>query len=572
MVLSDGEMAQQLATEALVAARSTGDLAAEVYALLTLALVKLRESSVAEGVADLRAAERLLGHVPDPRAHWLAKHVGAQLLRQQERLHEADVELSALHRHAVERPLLDAYLTVSALATVRGMQRDYEASLATSYEALTLAERTGNLSAEVNALNNLGSFQLDLYNLDDARPLLEKCLDGAQRLGSRRQTIFAAGNLVVCLCQLGEPEKALALARTHLITTIKADDPPSLHRDEEIAYVLIENELLDEARTYLARTPQLDPLTNETSAFRAWLHARLLLADDGELGARNARQALEVCLAQQTNHTDDTSVPLDRLRLAQTAAEAASYAGDYQSAYEQQRTAYEIHQRLLGRSVKARMVSLKLEMELDRTRRERDDARGLASSLEAANAELAAQIVANRAVQEELTTLALQDPLTGLNNRRYLVQAWPHLADRARRSSTGLAVVLVDLDEFKALNDRFGHDRGDLVLQRFADLVQSRIREADVCCRIGGEEFVIVFHGLGADIAVRRMEALLAEFHALPLVDDIECSFSAGVAITAVPADDQLDLLLRNADDALYRAKNLGRGRVELSGGLATSS
>jgi two-component system, cell cycle response regulator len=563
LLLADTSRATELARSALLLAHRDGDLAQQTHAHLNLALLALRETPIDAGVAHLREAESLLDRHADPRARWIAQHVNAQWLRQQDRQPEALAVLTELHAQAARRPPLDAFYTVAALGIVQGIEGNHHAALVAFYEALALARRCDNLSVEVNALNNLGSFQLDLHNLEDARPLLERCLAGALELQSRRQTIFAAGNLLQCLCALGQPAEALALVRTHLVPNIRADDVAALQRDEEIAHALIENDLWDEARTYLARAPQADVLTNETSACRAWLEARVLMVD-GDSGA-----ALQRCLRQQATESDDSNVPLDRLRLAELAAEAACKMGNFRVAYEQQCRAYQVHHQLLGRAAKARFISLQIEHELQRTRGERDAARELAQRLEETNDSLQAQIVANEALQNQLRALALEDPLTGLYNRRHLFQAGAGLIAQARRQHTSVSVVLIDLDHFKLVNDRHGHDCGDQVLKSFAELARSMVRASDICCRYGGEEFVIVLAQSDADAAARRVRELLAAFRALrfasPGGPSLACSFSAGVSATGAAHED-LDALLRRADEALYRAKSEGRARVEVAG------
>ena len=154
--------------------------------------------------------------------------------------------------------------------------------------------------------------------------------------------------------------------------------------------------------------------------------------------------------------------------------------------------------------------------------------------------------------------LAMTDPLTGLLNRRALF-------DLAGEQSLapGTAVVMLDLDGFKAINDRFGHAVGDEVLLRFAAIVRASIRDSDTAARIGGEEFCLILRGLdtaGAQAATERIRAALEATP--PLSPDYgPPTLSAGIAVSS-EAGETFDRLLREADEHLYGAKDSGRNRV----------
>jgi len=154
---------------------------------------------------------------------------------------------------------------------------------------------------------------------------------------------------------------------------------------------------------------------------------------------------------------------------------------------------------------------------------------------------------------------ALTDSLTGLMNRRALFD-WAETLPVA----DGTAVVMLDLDNFKAINDSFGHARGDDVLVRFSDIIRAALRPEDRAARLGGEEFCLVFQGLtpaaASAVAERIRGALEATAPLAPAFGPP--TVSAGVAI-AFGGDDTFDTLLRRADTALYEAKQDGRNRVE---------
>lgn len=560
-VLTDPVRAIAAADRVHAAVGPQGDEALAAQALLVRALACLRAGDEAGSHAALTQADRLPACASDPRSAGLRQHMQAQLLRLEGYNEAARSVLAALHGHAEGRPTIDAFHTVITLGIVQGMLDRIDESLASFYAALDLARSIGSLPLEVNALNNLGAQQLDLHNLDDALPMLRQSLSGALRLESRRLEIFAAGNLVQCLCAMGQAGEALALARQHLIPVIRGDDPPSLHRDEEIANALMDNGLHDEAAAYLRREARTDVLTNPTAATRAWLQARLLLAED------QPREALELCLSLWHLMDDDSVMPADRLRLCEFTAELAAQCDEHRTAYVWLRRAHGLKEQLLGRAARARFVSLQIDHDLRGARRERDTAQAAAHQQAMANAALQQQIAANEALQGRLRALALEDPLTGLGNRRQLMQWGAELIEQARGTGQTVAVALCDMDHFKRINDQHGHDAGDQVLMAFAGLARLALRPNDLCCRLGGEEFAVLMPGATEEVAARRLQALLAEFTKLPFVGAagaaFAASFSAGVCECGVAGENlPLQALLARADQRLYSAKEAGRSRV----------
>jgi diguanylate cyclase (GGDEF)-like protein len=163
--------------------------------------------------------------------------------------------------------------------------------------------------------------------------------------------------------------------------------------------------------------------------------------------------------------------------------------------------------------------------------------------------------------------LARTDDLTGAFNRRHFRELAVHEVAVAKRYHHPLAVILFDLDHFKRINDIAGHDAGDEALRRVARLVTGHLREADLFARYGGEEFILLLPGTTAPEAVLVAERIRTAIAAEGVMADhgfTAMTISSGVA-ELLPGDDSLELMIRRADDALYRAKNAGRNRTMLA-------
>lgn len=166
---------------------------------------------------------------------------------------------------------------------------------------------------------------------------------------------------------------------------------------------------------------------------------------------------------------------------------------------------------------------------------------------------------------ERLRSQAVTDELTGLFNRRHLWNALEAELVRARRKRTPMAVMLFDIDHFKDLNDRWGHEAGDTVLQGIAQVVRRVVRGSDIVARYGGEEFVVVMPEAGEEVAMLRARELRVRIAELALSYTGQAlgkvTVSIGVAVSA-DASQSGDLLVREADGAMYEAKTRGRDQV----------
>jgi diguanylate cyclase (GGDEF)-like protein len=170
----------------------------------------------------------------------------------------------------------------------------------------------------------------------------------------------------------------------------------------------------------------------------------------------------------------------------------------------------------------------------------------------------------------QLQLMAMTDPLTGLPNRRNAMRRMKDAITEATRFQENLACIMLDIDHFKAINDTYGHDAGDMVLRDVAKIFSGNVRGYDMVNRIGGEEFLIICRRSGLDearqLAERLRQAVARHESLTPSGQIIRCTISCGIATWQRHYRDDSELL-KSADHALYQAKQSGRNRVEVAAG-----
>jgi diguanylate cyclase (GGDEF)-like protein/PAS domain S-box-containing protein len=175
--------------------------------------------------------------------------------------------------------------------------------------------------------------------------------------------------------------------------------------------------------------------------------------------------------------------------------------------------------------------------------------------------------LANLRLRDAMREMALRDGLTGLYNRRYLEDALNREIHRAERSGQPLAVIMIDIDNFKQFNDRHGHDAGDFVLSALARAIARNIRPSDLACRYGGEEFAVVLPETSVDMACQRAEEMRLAIRNTNLthLGQTLAAPSASFGVAIYPGDGSTaPELLKASDRALYRAKHEGRDRISV--------
>ncbi|MDZ7759491.1 MAG: sensor domain-containing diguanylate cyclase [Desulfovermiculus sp.] len=177
--------------------------------------------------------------------------------------------------------------------------------------------------------------------------------------------------------------------------------------------------------------------------------------------------------------------------------------------------------------------------------------------------DLAALSLRNARTLEELQRLSRTDTLTGCFNRRKFLECLDYECKQVERLHNSMTLIMFDIDHFKRINDTYGHEAGDLVLQSLAAIVSAQLREVDILCRWGGEEFLILApdtDAQNAQVMVERIRKTVAE-HVFS--QDVEITVSFGL-VQYKKGEESLDDLINRADQCMYLAKEKGRNRVEM--------
>jgi diguanylate cyclase (GGDEF)-like protein/PAS domain S-box-containing protein len=185
-------------------------------------------------------------------------------------------------------------------------------------------------------------------------------------------------------------------------------------------------------------------------------------------------------------------------------------------------------------------------------------------ALRQSNQALLEKLTEIEALQSQMREQSIRDPLTGLFNRRFLKETLDGEQARALRRNYSISILMIDVDLFKQINDENGHEAGDTVLVALSDFLLSMIRQGDIVCRYGGDEFLVVLPGIGLEDVRYRAEALCQGFDAMFVKFaelELHATISIGVAVYPQQAG-SLNEVIQAADSAMYEAKRAGRNRV----------
>jgi diguanylate cyclase (GGDEF)-like protein len=251
----------------------------------------------------------------------------------------------------------------------------------------------------------------------------------------------------------------------------------------------------------------------------------------------------------------------DQVAAHRILSEVYEQTREYPKALEYMKKFATLNEKLLNERATKQFHALKVISDLETAQRD-------AEIYRLKTVELQNEINERSRIQKELEILAITDPLTGLYNRRQFFNLANHEIEQVRRFNRAVALVLIDLDDFKRINDTFGHLIGDSVLSRIAGIFQGLTRAVDVVCRYGGEEFAILMpetDSTASEIIIQRVRKTLEGQNLIANLGDFPVTFSAGIASFGTsnahgPVD--LEILIKWADQALYHAKHAGKNRT----------
>jgi len=573
---SNLRQARDAGHEAIVLAEASNDPNALAHGYFQSAYTAIRLGARDEAVAAAGRARALFEQADDLRGIWLARAAEALCMRldgDAEGAIKALLELASTPpRDATTADLFVVHVALSLAYRYLGL---LEPALKWHYQAVDTARDAGDSLLLASTLCNLGGYHYDLHNPEEGCRLLEQGLELSSACDADRTTVIIALNLTQSYAALGRHQEALALAERYLTRErfILAIGGPEPQVQLTLALAYANAGRADEAAaTFEGVRPQLVRARHEDGTpevFWRYVEARIALV------AGQPDRAAEIALSALADLDENTvDSPFDLMQLHAIAAAACELNGDDRRALYHERRRAVIRERLARLAAHVASLTHTIRHELDTTRAERDRIFALHAELEREHQRLAtlndaltAQIAENLRLHDELKEQNLRDALTGLHNRRYLYERGPRLLDSCLLQGVPICLVMLDLDHFKHLNDAHGHAVGDRVLVALGKLLREGLREADMICRVGGEEFAMMLPTSTAAIAKERLKTMLAackHLHAAEGEDPLpeELTFSAGV-VEAPAQGTTIDQLMIAADRLLYSAKNLGRSRIE---------
>lgn len=450
--------------------------------------------------------------------------------------------------------------SLGSLGVIYGYLGDFAASLEYHVRALERRVKSGDEAGRALTLNNIGVAYFELGELELALDYHLQALRVSKDVGERQVEVYAQVNLGADLHALNRHEEARQATATALDLARRLGD-----RESQIEALNQEGRaLLDSGRATSAFEVHGRALTEAQAIGSPALEYRCL-ADLGraylnvnELDSAVVHLKQALVLAEQIGLKRGVYWTHERLSLA------LERSGDPVAALRHHRAFYAVEREVQGERAAARAKTLAIQFETARVRQEAHFERQRNEALADVNAALRAANDEKSALMDKLSHQATHDILTDLPNRALLQNRFEHALITAARYGRNLAVMFIDLDGFKLVNDTLGHHRGDQLLIEVAKRFRASLRDSDTVARMGGDEFAVIvseFHGHPdvTRVALRLIESLTTPIR----LDDHEVTITASVGVSLFPEDgDQAEALARYADLALYRAKEEGRNTM----------
>jgi diguanylate cyclase (GGDEF)-like protein len=556
---TDRARAEAAAREALALAEADGYKAGIALALRTLGTQRYYFHSDYDGALELLGrALGLLDQAGEVRGRAdVLNGVGHVYLRRGEHVHAARLLLDALEIQRSTGDLVGEGNSLSHLGHAAYLVGDYGSALEYHQASLSIREHTGDRSGVGYSLINIGIIHGQLGEADRVQEYMRRALELLERDDPQAAAVCLAniGNAYLDQGEHGPALEHLQRAADGMRAVAHADEASCLsdlgriHQargDDEAARALYLRSL------ELARERDARIYEPEILIRLGGLEARL---GEVDAGLAHLREALSIAEAQGARQQ------------VYAAHEALSKVheirGEAARALEHFRAYHHAWREVFSNETNLRIQSAMLRSEVRQSRREAEILRQKNEALSAADDEKARLLEQLRAQAAELERQTREDALTGLSNRRHLDRLLDAEWERALRFGRSLTVAMLDLDRFKAVNDRFSHATGDEVLRVVARILRDHTRGVDVVARYGGEEFCLVLVETRKDEALRlcdRLRETVAGYDWSAIHPDLAVTLSGGLG--SIDEADTPDDLLGIADARLYTAKHAGRNRV----------
>jgi len=571
----DSARSVELARQALQEALAQDDRPGQAWARLAIGYHLLYFDTPAQASVELTAAQSQFDQLDDQPGFILAGTGLARCLWREGKF-AASLELVLPLREPGLQVLQHEQrgVLLNTIAGCYSAQGRSEQAFAYMYQALRDSGPTHGRGFDAVLYCNLAHELQQIGDYHEALRYLDQGISRCSELSNARLLSVLLVNRIVCLTELGRAQEAMLdvlqvrnlpagpTGRGTMATAFETLAIAALRAGE----LRVGRELVELAQA----APRAD-IPDE--------HVELAIASallEGQQGRwEQALQALDRALPLVGADDRDAAEGLSlrvRCMYFSLRSEIHEQLGDTAQALLHMRVWQQLHVARAHLASRARYQAAALQTELMRLQHKLDEQSSRRRSserakaeLETANAQLSRKIAEVQALQSALKDQAVRDALTGLFNRRYLNETLPTALALAQREHQPLAVAIIDLDHFKAVNDRYGHGAGDTLLSAFGHLLASHCRKSDVACRYGGEEFCLLMPRTDAATAQRKVAHLLALWRQQRFEIDGDTlsglSFSAGIS-DSIRAPLSPQMLLQAADQQLLAAKQRGRSRV----------
>lgn len=572
-----------LADQALERAQKDGDVDAQGWAHLVRGLHLIWYATPKDAVRELEAAEHCFAATGDRPGHLLAEVGIARCLWREGRFRESLERIlpcRAESLNVLKRDELGMLLNV--IAGCYSSLGESEQAFAYMYQALHEAKPARGNGFEVVLYCNLAHELIQLGDYHQALKYVEEGIGRGSQLSNARLMSVLLINRVIALTGLGRA--ADAVADVHRLLALPPDKTGrgttnANFETMALAALRAGEDALGRELVARASDDQMEVKMPDERLTLAVARAEVLRADD-----RHEEAAALLEEARPLLHDADAQGLSLRVRCLyhQAVADVSETLGLYAQAATALRAWQRCHVERGHQASRARYQAASLQTELRRLQQSLDEMESrrraterARDELEAINLQLSQKIAEVESLKTELEQQATRDFLTGLFNRRHLNDLMPQMLALAHRDRAPLAVAIIDLDHFKAVNDRHGHVAGDTLLAAFGSLLNENTRQSDAAFRFGGEEFCLLMPGSSAATAQRKVLNLLQAWRRRAFHFEtgslIANTFSAGIA-DSVAEPESAERLLKVADDRLLAAKRSGRNQVICADAAGTTT